>query len=100
VLLCVCPDVAQVVYEDAYVLVVNKAAHMVVHPSAGHAVRARTLRLHARAPALPLTRFVPRVLLLCGGGAERHAGERGAAPLLAACDARRKRVSPARGALP
>jgi 23S rRNA-/tRNA-specific pseudouridylate synthase len=30
-----------VVYEDAHVLVVNKAAHMVVHPSAGHAVRAR-----------------------------------------------------------
>ena len=28
---------AQVVYEDAHVLVVNKAAHMVVHPSAGHA---------------------------------------------------------------
>ena len=26
-----------VVYEDDHVLVVNKAAHMVVHPSAGHA---------------------------------------------------------------
>jgi len=28
-----------VVFEDDSVLVVNKAAHMVVHPSAGHAVR-------------------------------------------------------------
>jgi 23S rRNA pseudouridine1911/1915/1917 synthase len=28
---------SQVVFEDAHVLVVNKAAHMVVHPSAGHA---------------------------------------------------------------
>ena len=28
-----------VVFEDYSVLVVNKAAHMVVHPSAGHAVR-------------------------------------------------------------
>jgi 23S rRNA pseudouridine1911/1915/1917 synthase len=28
-----------VVFEDSSVLVVNKAAHMVVHPSAGHAVR-------------------------------------------------------------
>ena len=29
----------QVVFEDDSVRVVNKAAHMVVHPSAGHAVR-------------------------------------------------------------
>ena len=29
----------EVVFEDDSVLVVNKAAHMVVHPSAGHAVR-------------------------------------------------------------
>jgi 23S rRNA-/tRNA-specific pseudouridylate synthase len=37
-----------VVYEDAHLLVVNKAAHMVVHPSAGHAVRAALLATRTR----------------------------------------------------
>ena len=36
-----CPEdlPLDIVYEDDALLVVNKAAHMVVHPSAGHAVR-------------------------------------------------------------
>jgi 23S rRNA pseudouridine1911/1915/1917 synthase len=80
-----------VVFEDDSVLVVNKAAHMVVHPSAGHAVRDSlgfdsNIDGHASDD-------------VSHGVAERHAGERGAAPLRAAGDARGVRLGAAGGAV-